>query len=304
MSRTIAALVVLAINVSTFAQAPAAKPADKIVATINGEVLTKSHLDALYANLGVTMRTQYDNAGGKMAFLENYIAKKLMVQEAVQSDFDKRPEIKIALESARESALFDRYVRDVIATGLVTDDDMRKLYDETRADFATPAQAHVFHIIVTPAGKTKEQAMEMMQTVQTELFPLRPAATGATEEERRAFLRRFGELARQYSEDASKETGGELGWLVKGSLDPKFEEVAFNIKPGVLSGIVESQFGFHLIYVQERRAEGTQPYEEVRGDLREFLLSKKSAEIMEAVKRITTELRQTSKVVINRENVD
>ena len=303
MSRTITAVILFAITTSAFAQ-EAAKPADKVVATINGEVLTKSKLDALYANLGVAMRTQYENAGGKMAFLENYIAKKLMVQEALQSDFEKRPEIKLALESARESALFDRYVRDVIAAGLITDGDMRKLYDDTRADFAIPASAHVFHIIVTPSGKTKEQAMTTIQSVLTELFPLRPPGIGATEEERQKFLSRFGELARQHSEDASKDSGGDLGWLTKGTLDPKFEEIAFNIKPGVLSGVVETQFGYHLIYVNERRPAGTQPYEEVRADIREFLLSKKSAEIMEAVKRISSELRQSGNVVINRENVD
>jgi peptidyl-prolyl cis-trans isomerase C len=303
MSRTISAFILVAITVSAFAQ-EAAKPGDKVVATINGEVLTRSKLDALYANLGAAMRAQYDNAGGKMAFLDNYIAKKLMVQEALQSDFDKRPEIKLALESARESALFDRYVRDVISAGLITDGEMRKLYDDTRADFMIPASAHVFHIIVTPNGKTKEQALATIQSVQTELFPLRPPGIGATDEERSKFLARFGELARQYSEDASKESGGDLGWLSKGTLDPKFEEVAFNIRPGVLSSAIETQFGYHLIYVAERRLESTQPYEEVRGDIREFLLSKKSAEIMEAVKRISTELRQSSKVVINRENVD
>src|SRR5205085_4252894 len=70
----------------------AAKPSSaKIVATINGENITQEKLDALYARLGAQMRDQYDKNGGKQAFLENYLRKRLMVQEALKVGFDKRP---------------------------------------------------------------------------------------------------------------------------------------------------------------------------------------------------------------------
>ena len=72
--------------------APAAQ-ADKPVAVINGEVVTASQLDHMWDNLGTQMRTQYESSGGKGAFLENYLRKRLVLQEALKSGFDKRPDI-------------------------------------------------------------------------------------------------------------------------------------------------------------------------------------------------------------------
>lgn len=302
MSRIVTAFMFAVIATAALAQQQ--PPKEKIVARINGEVLTKARFDALYANLGVAMRAQYEKAGGKAAFLENYIAKRLMVQEALRAGFDKRPDVQIAVEAAREGALFDRYIREVIAKGLVSDADVQKFYDSNRAEFATPESAHVYHIVISWNGSTKMQAMETIQMIQAALFPQRPSPTNPSEAEKAVFLKRFSDLARQYSQDASKESGGDLGWVTKGMLDPKFEDVAFQIKPGVLSGIVESQFGFHLIYVMDKRPAGTQPFDEVRADVREFLIGQKSNEIMQAVQRISNDLRQSSDVKIYRENVN
>ena len=107
MPRIITVLVLTLIATVAVAQQPA-KEAEKIVATVNGEVITKAKLDMLYANMNSQMRAQYDRAGGKMAFLDNYVAKRLLLQEAAKSGFDQRPEVQAAAEAAKESALFDR----------------------------------------------------------------------------------------------------------------------------------------------------------------------------------------------------
>ena len=158
-------------------QSTAAAVADdskRPVAVINGETITVEKLNRMYANLNTQMRTNYDQNGGKGAFLENYIRKRLMLQEAFKTGFDKKPEVVATLESARESALFDRYVRDVVAAGIVTDKDVKDYYDAHPDDFATPEKVHVRHIVVAvtnagPAPKTDGQALEQISKIASEL---------------------------------------------------------------------------------------------------------------------------------------
>ncbi|MBK5258992.1 MAG: peptidylprolyl isomerase [Thermoanaerobaculia bacterium] len=269
---------------------------EKIVATINGEVITQTRLDTLYRSMQPQMRAQYEKAGGKMAYLDNYIAKRLMIQEAIKSGFDKKPEVQSAMEAARESALFDRYVRDYIGSQVVTENDIAKFYQENKADFATPEQVKVRHIVSSTSGKSKEQAMAKVQQVAAGLHAYRREGS-------RILLSRFSEAARQSSEDGVASAGGDLGWVARGALDPKFEAAAFSMHAGVMSGIIETSFGYHLIFVEEKRAAGTKPLDEVRQEIREYLLSQRSADVLETVKRLTNELRASSKVAIYRENV-
>jgi len=303
---TLAALGLLA-AVTAFAQ-PTAAPADDSqmpVATVNGEVITKAKLDQLYASMGVQMRQQYDQAGGKAAFLDNYVAKRLLIQEAMKSGFDKKPETLAALDIVRESALFDQYVREVVAATVVTEADVRKHYDDNQADFAVAEMVKVRHIVAgVGQGTTPEQARQKIQKVASEIRAAIPAALAQTPEMERILLSRFSEAARKYSEDGSAPSGGDLGWRPRGVFDKKFEEAAFHMRKGVISGIIETQFGYHLILVEDKKSAGTQPFEAVRSDVREFLLSQKGAQVITNLKQLTNELRANSKIALFPENLD
>jgi len=292
------------------AQPAASAPAeDPVVATLNGETITASKLDSMYARLAPAMREQYNATGGKAGFLDNYLRKRLLVQEALKAGFDKRPEVQAEMESAKESALFDRYVRDVVSSRIVTDADVKKYYDEHPDEFTTPERVKVRHIVVVgngagPHPKTQEQALEEIKQVDTELHA-KTAAVHAADPVAAARIRGsyFAELARKYSEDGSAEAGGDLGCVVKGQLDPQFEAAAFKLEKGVPSGIVETRFGYHIILVEDREAAGHESFERVKPVLREYLLTQHATEVMEAVTRLTNELRATSKVAIYPENI-
>ena len=293
------------------AQQPAAAtaPAPKQVAIVNGEIITADRLDSMWNNMGVAMRDQYEKAGGKSAFLENYLRKRLVIQEAIKTGFDKRPDVRADMDSGAESALFDRYVRDIIAAPIVNEADIKKYFDEHKDEFAVPENVKVRHIVITesnagPAAKTKEQALERIKQVAADLLghnvELRNAEPDAAERLRLIY---FSDAARKYSEDPSASSGGDLGWHAKGELDPQFEEVAFGMPKGTMSGVVETKFGYHLIFVEDKRPAGTQPFAEVRSAIREFLLSQKGTEVMTALNKLTNELRMTSKVTLFPENI-
>src|SRR5690242_21154116 len=103
MKRLIVLLPVAALAIPLLAQqqqpAPAAAAAPKQVAIVNGEVVTADKLDQMWNNMGVQMRDQYEKAGGKSAFLENYLRKRLVIQEAIKSGFDKRPDVRVDMRS-------------------------------------------------------------------------------------------------------------------------------------------------------------------------------------------------------------
>ena len=295
-------------------QSTAAAVADdskRPVAVINGETITVEKLNRMYANLNTQMRTNYDQNGGKGAFLENYIRKRLLLQEAFKTGFDKKPDVVAAADAARESALFDRYVRDVVAAGIVTDKDVRDYYEQHPDDFATPEKVHVRHIVIAvkdngPAPKTDGQALEQISKISAELRAADIAsAMGKPDDATMAKLRlaHFADAAKKYSEDGSAESGGDLGWMSKGQLDPTFEAAAWGLKPGVVSGVVHTKFGYHLIFVEGKESAGVEPFEAVKNGVREYLMTQKAADVVQAVARLTNELKTNSRISVFPENI-
>ena len=232
MMRKFACLLLLA--APAFAQQSDSKP----VAVVNGETITAKTLDQMWERAGAQVRAQYEKAGGKAAFLDNYVNKRLIVQEAMKSGFDKRTDVKNDVAAAREAAIFEDYVRDVVSSELVKPSDDRAYYNEHKKDFATPEKLHIRHIVVTEASngkraKSKDEAQQLLQKISSEL-----RGSGMTGQN---LVNQFAQLARQYSEDAAARSGGDLGWIEMGRLDPDFEAAAWSLPVGKPSGIVKSQ---------------------------------------------------------------
>lgn len=303
----IAALAALPLFAQT-APAPV-DPAKKPVAIVNGQTITAGDLDLLYYRLGTKMRAQYESQGGKAAFLENYLRKRLVVQEAIKHNFDQRPDVKADMQASAESTLFDRYVRDVVAEPIVTDTELKKFYDENPKEFEIPEKVKVRHIIIVPTDngphrKTEAEALEKIQAVAAELHQKNVLPAGMDiESAHRVVLKNFTDAAQKYSEDAARESGGDLGWVGRNVLDPQFEEAAFALKKGVMSGIIKTKFGYHLILVEDRKDATTMSFEEAKPQIREYLMTQHASDVVEAVSRLTNQLRASSKIATFPENI-
>jgi len=287
----------------------AANSGDKIVARINGETITESRLDQMYNALPVQMRGAYDQAGGKTKFLEVYLGKRLVIQEAMKNGFDKRPEVQDALQSAKESALFDRYVRDVVASSIVTEPMVREYYDKHPDEFGEPEKVKARHIIIMyngtgPKPKSKDTAATTIENIAQQLaekswkFKDADKATQA-----KMFEANFIEAAKQYSEDGSAADGGQLGWFSHGTMDTKFDEVAFATPPGTMSRPFETRYGYHVVFVEDHKPDGKVPYEEARGAIREKMMAEHTAQIMAAVQKYSNDLRKDGAVAIYPDNI-
>jgi len=166
-----------------------------------------------------------------------------------------RAQAKLSLEVAR---FLEAEVSSKIA---VTDSEVDAFYKQNLDRFKQAEAVHARHILIgVPADASAADRSKARQTAQSVVGQLKRGA-------------RFEDIARKLSTDTgSAQNGGDVGFFPKGQMTPAFEQAAFALTPGQTSGVVETPFGFHVIRTIERREERTAPFEEVNGQIKEFLI--------------------------------
>jgi peptidyl-prolyl cis-trans isomerase C len=150
--------------------------------------------------------------------------------------------------------------RDFIPAITVSAEEKRKFYDENSTSMQRPEQFRASHILI---GIEESATSEVKDEARKKATAIRSMIDAGQD---------FSELARKNSDDpGSKESGGELPWMSKGQTVPPFEAAALALAPGETSGVVETQFGYHIIKLHEKRSAGVMTYEEVEGRIDEFL---------------------------------
>ncbi len=161
----------------------------------------------------------------------------------------------------REGLLVKKVMDDVTTTSVkVTDAEAEKYYKENPDRFKRDEEVRASHILVkVDQGATDEDKAKARKKIQD----LRDQITKGAD---------FAKLAEENSDCPSgKRAGGDLDWFGRGVMDPAFEKAAFALKPGELSDVVETQFGFHIIKLTDKREPGTVPFDGIKGDLKEEL---------------------------------
>ncbi len=183
----------------------------------------------------------------------------------------------LTVEALRERMSRDMSVEKFIETEVVpraqvTEEAKKKFYGENGQQMTRPEQAHLSHILIkVDAGATPEardQAKQKAESLRSQI------QTGGD----------FAALAQENSDDpGSKANGGDLSWVSRGQTVPPFEQAGFALKPGEVSGVVETQFGYHIIKLTELRPSALMPYEEVAPRIEQFLGQQRLQEEIEAV---------------------
>jgi peptidyl-prolyl cis-trans isomerase D len=123
----------------------------------------------------------------------------------------------------------------------VTDAEIKQYYNQHLTDFSLPDRVKVSHILFKTVGETPQQASQTLATAKSVLKKIQGGAN-------------FAVLAKQYSQDtASASNGGELGWIVRGQTAKPFEDAAFSLKPGQISGLIKTIYGYHIVKVEDRQ---------------------------------------------------
>ena len=143
--------------------------------------------------------------------------------------------------------------------------DLLAYYEANKTEYALPARVRAQHILFKIDGKTPEEIAE-----------IRDQATDVVTRAKSG--EDFGDLAREFSEDTSASLGGDLGSFGPGQMVPEFENVAFNLGAGATSDLVETDFGIHIIRVNEKEDQRVRPFEEVRIAIESLVMFRQAAE--------------------------
>ncbi len=170
------------------------------------------------------------------------------------------------------------------ARAAVSDDEIHTYYNDHIDRYKMEDRAHVAHILFKTVGKTDAEIEEIRKKADD---VLKKAKGGAD----------FAALAKQYSEDdASKDKGGDLDWIVRGQTVPEFEMAAFSLPKGTISDLVKTQYGFHIIKVIDRQNARTQTLDEVRPAILASLQQDKAEQTAQQIsEQIADEIRRSGR---------
>ncbi len=252
------ALSALALSLSVSFSAPNAYAQEpKVVATIGGEPITEADIALAQSGLDPQFGKLPDDQR-RLAALAALIDIRAVAIKARKAKFDENEEFKKQIAFMNERALHDAFFKKEVVDKL-TDADVRARYDKEIAAMPAQNEVRARHILV----KTDEEAKDVIKKLDG----------GA----------KFEDLAKEKSSDGSAGEGGDLGYFGPGQMVPEFEKQAFTLEVGQYTKEpVKTQFGFHVIKVEDKRAKQPPAFDQVKAQVRDVLLRERYVETARA----------------------
>ncbi|WP_395516404.1 peptidylprolyl isomerase [Pseudorhizobium flavum] len=250
---TAALAVGLSFGASAFAQE------DAVVAKVGDLEILQSELDLAVANLDPQLQ-QLPDEQKRVAALSGAIDVKLLAQGAAEEGLAETEDFQKRMEYIKDRELHNSYFRKHVVDA-VTDEEVKARYEKEIAALPKQEEVNARHILV----KTEEEAKAVIADLDAG--------------------KDFAELAKAKSEDSNKDDGGDLGWFSKGRMVPEFEEAAFALEKGAYTKTpVQSQFGFHVIKLEDRRDVQPPALEQVEPQVRQLVMRDKYLALIEKAK--------------------
>jgi peptidyl-prolyl cis-trans isomerase C len=244
-------------------EAPAASGPDPVVARVNGVDIKQSDLALAEEDVGADMQAASPEA--KREHLISYLADVIMVTQAAEKKkLADSPEFKRRLAFLRNKLLMGFELQDE-AKAAMTEDALKQTYSDAVKSMGGQEEVRARHILVEKEDDAKAIAEQLK---------------GGAD---------FATLAREKSKDPGATDGGDLGYFTKDQMVPEFADVAFKMYPGQLSNPVKSQFGWHIIKVEDKRTKQPPEFEKVKDQIEAYVARKAQSEFV-------AKLRQTAKI--------
>ncbi|HXX22490.1 MAG TPA: peptidyl-prolyl cis-trans isomerase [Terriglobia bacterium] len=200
---------------------------------------------------------QHRNTKAKIEYVlfdpSQFIKAVQVSSEALEGFFKKDPDrYKVPEErKVRYVVISPDDVRGKVKVG---DEEARQYYTQHLSDYRIPDRVKVAHILFKTTGKTPAEAAAIEKKAHDALSQIKGGAD-------------FAELAKKYSDDTTASNGGELGWVVRGQTVKEFENTAFAMKPGEVSGLVRTVYGIHILKLEDKQTAHLQSFDEVKGTI-------------------------------------
>jgi len=253
---TTPALALAVVIVATFINFAKAQGADPIIARVDGVEIKQSDLAIAEADIGQSLPPQAQGDARRDALLSYLIDITLIARAGEAKKVDENPTFPRKLAYARNKVLMETLLEQE-SKGAVNEKEMRKLYNESVKKAGSEQEVRARHILVDSEDKAKEIIIQLK---------------GGAD---------FAKLAKENSKDPGASDGGDLGYFTKDQMVPDFAEAAFKVGKGKVSDTpVKTQFGFHVIKIEDKREKKPPSYEEVKDQIQSFVVRKAQAELV------------------------
>ncbi|WP_423326344.1 peptidylprolyl isomerase [Deferribacter abyssi] len=275
---------------------------NKIIAKVNGSPIYESEVNAVFAEIllknGIAPNSvDFNNPQFreiKEKIVDQLIDREVLAQHSekfsykniekdiktklseLKSSFNNEKEFQDALKrnnlteqelknKIRKNILVRKQIDAIKSNIKVTEVEKKEFYNKNINKFKTPDSVHVKHIIILTGKKRSDiDAKKLINEIYNKINK------GES----------FEDLAKKYSEDASAQNGGDLGFITKGKTVPEFEKIAFTTKTGKVSKPFKSKFGYHILKVIENKKGKTLTYEEVKKQISQLIVDNKLENII------------------------
>ncbi|MDP3791803.1 MAG: peptidylprolyl isomerase [Candidatus Omnitrophota bacterium] len=273
---------------------------DKIVVVVNSEIITQREIDIMLSPVYAQYRTMYKGEElirrleeVREGIIKQLIEDRLIFSEAKKANITvEEKEINVRIEEIQRKIGSEKELEDMLNQQNLTLNELRARYKEKIMIRKLIDQKVGARIIITPLEVKNYYSENKDQFLQSEEIQLRQILIKPKQQDKasqdealritREIVKRiqdgcdFAGLAKEYSSGPATESGGLMGYVKKGDLMPQIEEIAFNLKDGETSGIIQTPLGYHLFKVEQRKFRRTKELSEVRQEIEEYLYRQKA----------------------------
>jgi len=232
-----------------------------VIATVNGQPITQAELDVYSSQRKSPSKTP--EANSEEVIMKELVSLELMRQDAIKQGLEKKPEVIATMEQQQRTALAGAAIQNFMTSNPVSDEDAKKVYDEKMGKAGREFNAR--HILV----KEQEEAEAIIKLLDS----------GSD----------FSELAKEKSTGPSGASGGKLGWFGEAQMVKPFSEATAKLEKGQYTKApVQTQFGWHVIILDDSRESTPPPFADVKDRIKMLLVNQKMQQHVEAMRSTAT----------------
>jgi peptidyl-prolyl cis-trans isomerase D len=230
---------------------------------LEGTVVTPAEIEQEFRHRGEKARIEY------VKISPDKLKSDVKISEADLRDYYAKNPTAFPIPEKRNLAILILDQAKIEQSITPTDLELRRAYQADRDRFRTPERVKVRHILLKTTGKSPQEEATIKAKAEDLLKQIKGGAN-------------FADLARKNSEDpGSAAKGGDLDWIVRGQTVKAFEDTAFSLKPGQISGLVKTEYGYHIIQVLDHQQAQQRSFEEVKAQLADELRKQRASQVLQ-----------------------
>lgn len=242
--------------------------ASEVIATVNNFNITQEEVDLFVRRQLPGSNFNLLTPKQQTAIIDKLIDSKLFLEDAKKIKIDKTYEFEKAMKKLKEKLMLDFWMEKRVEEIRISNMEAKTYYRDNKDKFYQPTSVKVRHILLSTQREARDIIRELKYYRNNQL------------------REKFIELAKKRSTGPSAINGGELNWFIKEQMVPEFSEAAFSLKKGrITKEPIKTQFGYHVIYLEDKKEQGLVPFEVVKPNIVKILRSMKFKEKLERLSK-------------------